>query len=220
MKINFRNATPADIPFLVETILEAEKSGTEILSYSTIFGLDESDVKRIIASMLEEGVDGCELSVSSFFLAESDGISVGAVCAWIEGVDGVPSSILKGNLLRYSLPKESLDSAQSINYLIKELHIEYFPNSIQVGLVYVKEEARGQGLVRQLIKHKIAELKLLKPQIEDVYVQVFGHNIPAIRAYEKLGFQTINLKSSNVEEIKYYLPSATKILMKLFKTNK
>jgi ribosomal protein S18 acetylase RimI-like enzyme len=217
MKIILRRAKLSDIPFLVETILEAEKSGTEILSYSTIFGLSEEDVKSTIANMLEEDVDNCELSISSFLLAESDEVPIGAVCAWIEGVDGVSSSTLKGNLLSFSLPKASLDSAQLINQMIKELHIEYLPNTIQVGLVYVKKDARGQGLVGKLVSHKIEELKLLKPKVQDVYVQVFGHNVSAIRAYEKIGFQTVFSKFAKSEEIISYLPSSTKILMKLNK---
>ncbi len=36
-----RPATIADAPFLAETIIEAEKSGTDKLSYTTIFGLSE-----------------------------------------------------------------------------------------------------------------------------------------------------------------------------------
>ena len=42
-----RPASSNDIPFLVDTIIEAEKSGTSILTYNTIFGLTEIEVKRV-----------------------------------------------------------------------------------------------------------------------------------------------------------------------------
>ena len=77
------------------------------------------------------------------------------------------------------------------------------------------------GLIPHLIKSiqeqqvEIEELKTSNPQIDDVYVQVFGHNLSAIKAYEKVGFQTIASKVAKSKAIENYLPSASKILMKL-----
>ncbi len=216
MEINIRNATLEDIPFLVETIIEAEKSGTSILSYTTIFGLVEEDAKKYIALMLEEEIDGCELSVSAFLLAEYRGETVGAICAWIEGLEGVSSTILKGNLLRYVLPQNCFETIRLLNHIINELHIDYKVNTIQIGLVYVTGKARGQGLAQKLISKKIEELKGSNLNItNNAYVQVFGHNLPAIKAYEKLGFQIIENKIARNLEITKYLPSDSKLLMKL-----
>lgn len=215
MSIILRNATLNDIPFLVETIIEAEKSGTEVLSYTTIFGLSESEAKHYIALMLEEEIDGCELSVSAFLLAEIDGVVVAAVCAWVEGVEGVSSSTLKGNLLKFTLPEKSFENIQELNSIIKELHIDYINNSVQIGLVYVSELARGKGIVQMLLKEKITQLKGAYNTSNDVYVQVFGNNIAAIKAYEKVGFNSVLSKNAVNVDIEKYLPSSKKILMKL-----
>ena len=43
-----RDGNINDIPFIVETIVEAEKSGTNIFSYNTIFGLSEEEAKKYI----------------------------------------------------------------------------------------------------------------------------------------------------------------------------
>lgn len=215
MEITIRNATLGDIPFLVETIIEAEKSGTPILSYTTIFGLIEEDVKKYIALMLEEEIDGCELSISAFLLAEFRGETIGAVCAWVEGLEGVSSTILKGNLLRFTLPQHCFESISLLNHLIRELHIDYIADTIQIGLVYVAEKARGQGLVQKLLSKKIEQLKQANLKINDAYVQVFGHNFAAIKSYEKLGFETIEYKIARNKEITNYLPSDSKLLMKL-----
>ena len=76
-----RPATIYDAPFLAETIIEAEKSGTDKLSYSTIFGLTEDEVHKYLIDILEEEIDGCELSISSFTIAESKGKVAAALSA-------------------------------------------------------------------------------------------------------------------------------------------
>lgn len=210
----YRKATIDDIPFLVDTIIEAEKSGTEVLTYSTFFGLSETETRHYLARMLEEEIDGCELSVSSFLLAEIDNTIAAAVAAWIEGIDGIPSTVLKGNLLNYTLPKESLAKAISLNSLVRETHIEYIPNTIQIGLVYVATNFRGRNLVNLLINKQIENLVKDNTNPSGVYVQVFGNNRPAIKAYEKAGFREIFIKQSTDNDILNYMPSDRKVLMK------
>jgi ribosomal protein S18 acetylase RimI-like enzyme len=211
---NIRVATEEDIPFLVDTIIEAEKSGTATLTYSTIFGLSEEDARKYIEDMLREEIDGCELSISAFLLAENDGRIAGAVGAWVEGLDGVPSSMLKGNLLSYTLPKSCIEKASALNNLVKELHIEYKDNTVQIGLVYVAAAFRGQGLVNILIEEQLTRLNKLAPDITESYVQVFGNNKAAIRSYEKSGYAIILEKISTVVRMCEYFPSASKVLMK------
>ncbi len=89
----FRQATIKDVPFLVDTIIAAEKSGTDIFTYSTIFGLTEEEARKYIAAMFLEEIDGCELSISSFLLAESNGHIAAAIGAWIEGNEGISSNV-------------------------------------------------------------------------------------------------------------------------------
>jgi ribosomal protein S18 acetylase RimI-like enzyme len=210
----FREATANDIPFLVETIIEAEKSGTDILSYSTIFGLSTEDARKYIEDMLLEEVDGCELSVSSFLVAEKKGHFAAAAAAWIEGNQGIPSTILKGNLLNFTLPKECIERSITLNHIIRDVHIEYRPETIQLGLVYVLSDFRGLDLVRLLIDEHILRFLKVKPDIAAMYVQVFANNFPAIRAYEKANFKVIHTKESSNEAIFHYLPSNKKVLMK------
>lgn len=210
----FRQAELSDVPFLVETIIEAEKSGTDILSYTTVFGLSEDETRKFMTAMLEEEVDGCELSVSSFLLAEGEGQIAAAIAAWVEGEEGIPSTVLKGNLLNYTLPKASIARAMDVNPVLRDLHIEYKSDTLQLGLVYVSSAFRGRDLVRLLIDEKIRRTKESGKQISEMLVQVFGNNKPAIRAYEKAGFNTILSKESGDTRVTNYLPSSTKILMR------
>ena len=210
----FRKATLNDVPFLVDTIIEAEKSGTDKLSYSTIFGISEEESKRYIADMLSEEVDGCELSVSSFLVAEKNGRIAAALSAWIEGFYGVPSALLKGNLLNFILPVESIEKASFISSVIREIHIEYTPNSIQIGAGYVSKEFRGNNLLGILTFEIIDRLLKTKTDVSEVYAQIFDCNIPSIKTYEKENFKVIMVKESLNKEILHYLPSNKKILMK------
>lgn len=210
----FRDATIADIPFLVETIMEAEKSGTDKLSYTTIFGLTDDECNRYIADMLSEEIDGCELSVSSFFLAESDGQVVAAVCAWIEGSEGIASSVLKGNLLGYILPKKCLERAASIFPVIRDLQIDYLPGTIILGNGYVSKKFRGHNLLGLLMSERIKHLAQSKPEITDAYAHVFECNTPSLRTCEKLGFKQFLIKRSHTDDIMHYLPFHSKVLLR------
>lgn len=213
-ELHLRNATTADVPFLVETIVEAEKSDTDKLSYSTIFGLSDDEARKYIADMLFEEVDGCELSISSFIIAEKKGVIAAAAAAWIEGIEGIPSAVLKGNLLNYILPKECFDKALRINPILREIHIENISDAMQLGLVYVSLDFRGLNLVSFLIDEQIRCLQKVRPDISEMYVQVFGNNHKAVKAYERTNFKEVMIKESSNEEILSYLPSNKKILMK------
>lgn len=208
-----RDANINDIPFIVETIIEAEKSGTNVFSYSTIFGLSEIEAKKYIKKMLLEEIDDCELSVSSFKIAVSNNIIVGATAAWIEGVQGLSSAMLKGNLLNYILPKACIEKAKLLSPILKGVHIEHTNNSIQLGLVYLKKDFRGMGLVNLLIDSHIDFLKQKQKEITEVYVQVFSNNLAAVKAYKKVGFSVIKSKKSSNKTILNLLPFNEKTLM-------
>ena len=213
--VDIRKATLADIPFLTEVIIETEKSGTNILSYSTIFGMDINEVKEAIAQMLDEEIDHCEYAVSAFMIAEEDGKALGAICAWVEAAEDIPSSTLKGNLLRFTINKENFERAIALNPIIREVHLEYIPGTVQVGLVYITPGARGKGLVKMLLDAQLERLKAEHPEAEEVYLQVFGNNEAAIKSYKKLGFNVVETKKATTPKITQYLPCDTKMLMKL-----
>jgi ribosomal protein S18 acetylase RimI-like enzyme len=213
-EFTIRDATLEDIPFLVETIIEAEKSGTGRLSYSTVFGLTPDLTAKYLSEMLEEEVDGCELSISSFTIAEKNETIAAAIAGWIEGIEGVPSNVLKGNLLNYTLPRDCIKKAADLNHIINDLHIDYISNTMQLGLVYVSSDFRGKNLVKIMLDHLIDKLSKVDPDISTMYVQVFANNIPAIKAYEKAGFEIELIKTATNKEVLNYLPDDKKILMK------
>jgi hypothetical protein len=211
--LSIRDASPADVDFLSRTIIEAEKSGTERLSYTTIFGLSEEESKKYIAQMLAEEVDGCELSISSFMVAEVEGEIVAASSAWIEGYYGISSSILKGNLLNHCLPRECIERASRFKHIIQEMHVEYSPDTIQIGSSFVDGKFRGRGLIAAVHSRLTERLKRIKPEIKVAQVQIFSCNTSSLRAFENAGFSIVAIRESSDERITRFLPSNKKYLL-------
>ena len=208
-----RNAAFADINLIIEAIIAAEKSGSDVLSYTAIFDLTEEQTKGYLREMLEEEIDGCELSLSSYLIAELNNEPAAVMGAWIEGTEDVPSSTIKGNLLSYFLPRESMIKAIEKSPVISEMAIEYINSTLCIGIVYVKEKFRGKGLVLKLLNEHITKAIVGKKDL-DVFIQVFGNNIAAIKAYKKLGFEEFKVVRSDNEQVTNYLPSNIKYFLK------
>lgn len=67
-------------------------------------------MNALIISMLEEEIDGCELTLSSYYGNEYKKEPVSGSSPWIEGFGGcMPSKILKSNLISYTFGKESIE---------------------------------------------------------------------------------------------------------------
>lgn len=211
MDFTIRRATLEDIPFIIEVIIEAEKSGTDKLGLSTLFDLSEEEVKTCLYSMLEEEISGCEFSIDSFFIAENNQEKIGAVGGWIEGNndDKLPSAILKANLMSFYVPKENLLKIKEKSDIISGIQIERQEGSYQLEYVYLKPEYRGNGIINSLIEEHVRQAESCK----NMFVQVFANNIKAIHSYEKVGFIISNTFHSSNSQTKDYLPDDTKLLM-------
>lgn len=209
-----RKATLNDLSFLAEAIIAAEKSNTDKLSLSTLFNLSEITIKGKITAMLEEEIDGCEFSVSSFLIAEYNGKPVAAVGGWIECFsEEIPSKILKSNLIGYIFPKEGIKFLQAHADIIEDIQIARESFSLQIEYVYVVSNHRGKRLAELLIKEHIQNGLSTYPKLDKVQVQVFNNNHSAIKLYERIGFKIVKSYKSNNNRILEFLPSDEKLLM-------
>ncbi len=205
----YRTAELKDISFLVEAIIQAEKSGTDILSYTTLFGLSESKARVLLADMLEEEVEDCDLALSGFMIAEYEGYPVATLNAWLEGKDGLPSTTIKGNLLSFYLPKEAIVKAQSLNELFSDLSIEHISGSLCFGPAYVVPEHEGA-----LLLVKLCQLQIRKhSDALEAYCPIFSNNLSSIQNFKLQNFKVFKEYISHNEEIKNLLPSNKKLLM-------
>jgi ribosomal protein S18 acetylase RimI-like enzyme len=211
-----RKANDADIGFIVKAIIEAEKSGTERLSYATMFGLSETEVKDLLKNAVSEDIPGQELCVSGFLLAMIDETPAATVCSWIEGYDEIPSALIKANILFHFLGSETLLKAADKTKLVEQISIPRETGTLQIESVYVDNKFRGLGVSNKLILEHIKESLETGIDLKKVQIQLAENNQSALRSYEKLGFKTIIRKKCDDSLILSFLPSDTKIMMELF----
>lgn len=215
MNYFFRKAGIKDIEFISKVIIEAEKSGSTMIGLANILETDESTLKEYLIKILEEEIDGCEFSLSSFVIAEYNETPVAAFGGWIEGEneDGQPSSILKSNLFGFLLPKEKLFALKNKSEAIKGIAIERELQTHQLEYAYVIKEQRGNHLINLIIDELLKITKKQNSSIKKSQVQVFEKNTAAVRVYENSGYKiTKRVESKNPETLKYF-PFNVKLLM-------
>lgn len=209
-----RQAIEADAPFVAEAIISAEKSHSDKLSLASLFDLTESKARSLIIEMLEEEIDGCEFSLSSFLLVEFEKQPIAAVGGWIEQFGGeLPSKLLKSNLIGFVYPRESLEAVGAKGELISGLQIERAAESLQIEYVYVNKQHRGKRLAQRLIEAHILRATKIKPDLSKLQVQLFSNNNAAIKLYERSGFSIAQTFSTNNQEVLNYMAYNEKILM-------
>ena len=148
-----RKATLSDIRFLTEAVIAAEKSNSDKLSFATLFNVSEDKARQLIMSMFGEEIEGCELSIDSFLIAEYDGLPVATFGAWIEGFeDNQPSKILKSNLIGFTFGAEAVSFLKTKSHTIKDLITEREPMALQFEYLYVDDAHRGKNLSNLIIQ--------------------------------------------------------------------
>lgn len=214
-EIKIRKSTLNDVDFLVDTIVAAEKSGTDNFGLAKLFELSEGEMRTNIKTMLEEEIDGCEFSVSSFLVAEHQGKVVSAFAGWVEGQneDELPSAILKSNLVGYCLPVEKVLKSQSKLEIVKPLQIEREEGTYQLEYSFTNPDYQGKGIMGAIIDAHIQQAVSLGTK--KMQVHVFENNSAAIRIYEKKGFKVACRYESTHPLTLEYFPFNVELLMEL-----
>jgi ribosomal protein S18 acetylase RimI-like enzyme len=160
-------------------------------------------------------VDGCEFSISSFFIAFYNDKPVGAVGGWAEGLNtDISSNLIKSNLINYLFPKDNVIKAQAKLEMIKELlQIERPAGTYQIEYGYVDNEHRGKLITNMLMDEHFANAKRLDSNIKAVQVSCFETNVTSIRMHEKNGFRQVRRFVCNNEEVLNYMPHNVKVLL-------
>lgn len=204
-----RAASLDDIDFIVKSIIEAEKSGSDKLSYSTIFNISEEEVSRILRMILLEEIDGCELSLSNYLIAEDENEVAGAIGALVDNKE-ISSAVIKNNLLGYFLSKRSILYANKNARIASELVIDNLKDCLSIMVVYISPKHRGKHLFELITNEHIKR----NEGIKELAIQVMANNSYAIKAYERYGFETSFVKKFKDPNILQFLPYNEKILMR------
>jgi len=207
----FRNATNSDVPFLINAIFEAEKSGSTLLSYSTLFDLSKTELQQLFTEMLEEDVANQEINVSGFGLVEIEKKVVAATNCWIEPSNGKSSAQQKASLLMGIMGTTRVSEAFAQHKFLQDLTLTRSPGAVQFESVFILPEHRGKGLLGFLFKTLSEVHNPSKKLPEEIHV--VQSNQLAYNAYRKLGFTVIQEKISVHPDVKKYLPDSTRLKM-------
>lgn len=212
-KYIIRKATMDDVDFLVTTIIEAEKSSTNNLGLANYFEITEAELRQFLKAILEEEVDGCEMSVSSFIIAEYEGVPVSTRGGWLEGKneDEQPSTVLKSNLISCHFPMEKILKAQKKWEIVKDIQVEREWGTYQWEYSYTVPEHRGHHLVPRINEMHIKQA--IEFGAKKIQGHVFENNIKSLKAYERSGFTVVRSYTSNHPLTKEYYPDNTILLL-------
>jgi len=213
-----RQATKADIPFIIETIIEADKSSTPISSACNILNVTEIEYKTILSNILDENIEGQEFSLSGFLIAELHGKSIGALGSWVEGAVGVSSYLLYSNILLHYIDKSKIPAILEKFKITKEISFRREEGAIQFEYGYVLENFRRQGVYTKLMTESVKRYYLQDKSIAKVQGICFKDNYKSLNASLKLGFELIESKVSESDEIKKIFPYNEKVLIEMSKT--
>lgn len=215
MKENFvfRKATPEDAPFLVETILGAERGDGGFVSYTRIFDLSEPELRQILTQIVVEDLDGQDLTYNGYVVAEQNGQFTGAFCAWIEADEPpLPSGILKISLLREFIPSEKFLAARLRLEIASDIAIPRTAGALQLENLYVQPPFRGKGLGRALTEKCIETHVSKRPELALVQVTTLDTFLTAQNIYTQCGFKaakTVRAQNSALQEL---YPGSARIL--------
>ena len=212
--IQYRTASLDDSEFLCDVIIAAEMGMSDKLSYCTLFGLSFEDARKAIHSMLQEEIDGCELSLSSFTIAHIDGQPIGALGGWVEGhYDGLSSQILKSNLIGYTLGKSAIEKLQEHTQLLKEFYIPRDAGCMQIEYLFVKPEFTGRRIEVELMQQVEDRCKAMDSGLKIGQAQLFRNSIWSIKLLMKFGYTITRSIKSTFPDVTNYIAHNEKVLM-------
>jgi ribosomal protein S18 acetylase RimI-like enzyme len=209
--ISFQVAQEKDVDFIIDTIIEAEKSGTETIISTKIFNFDESQFRDTLKSILLSEIPDFDYSLSSFLIAFIDAEPVGALGAWVEEENGYKSGILKANALFQNISKDLILASRSILEKARLLKIDRTKGAIQLENAYVKSAFRRRGIFTSLIIENIKRLSNGENKL--VQAVLFKENYKSFNAYRKLNFNISEEISSDDEIVKSIYPYSFRVLL-------
>ncbi|MHB8580334.1 MAG: hypothetical protein ACYDA4_10820 [Ignavibacteriaceae bacterium] len=209
--LNIRRATFNDIDFVIEAILESEKSGTNVISSCNIFGLSVDKFKEILREILAQDIEEYDYYLSGFIVAEKNGEYVGALGSFYENSE-TPSGRIKATILFQYLDKSKMKEISKNSRIIKGITPGREPGCLQLEHGYVREQFRRQGVFLTLIKENIIR-NLEKYSFPKVQGILLKDNYKSYNAHLKFGYEVVDERRVDDSEIFNFFPYNTKVLM-------
>lgn len=212
-EVTLAPASIEDLDIVLDTIIEAEKSGSDIISSCLIFNMTEHEYRKILTSMIEKRYEDYEFTLPGFLVAKHNHTKLGSLGSWIEGKNGMDSSIIKASALFTTIEKDKLLEVQPNLKILGGASFHRTPGALQLEYAYVKPEYRRRGVFTKLILGQINRYRNIELELLLAESILFRENYKSLNCYQKLNFQlkdSINLKGQPSEN---YFPYSERILM-------
>ncbi len=181
-RMEIKKAEKEHFEFISRCIIESEKSGSSIFSYSAIFNLSETEFIEILDQIFEEDIEDQPWCYQHWSILFVDGQPASGLCSWIEGINDSSSDVLKTQLLNFMIPTHFVESMEKLK-IVSTITIPRKKNTLQLEHLYTKFEYRGQGLMRNLIQYILLENRTYNAEI-----QLMQNNLAALSLYTDIGF--------------------------------
>jgi ribosomal protein S18 acetylase RimI-like enzyme len=212
-EIQIRHAENRDIPFLITTIIEADKSGTGKSAYCSLLNMTELELGEMIENIFKHELEGFEFAVDSFCVLEYRERVIGASAGWIEEFDGIPSWQTRMLSIRAEAKPESYNSLIAKKDIVSNLIPLRTPNTLQIESVYIREDFRGLGLFHTMLDFHIKTGKVKMPSLTAAEIIVYDNNKIALNSYQKSGFLIERSTKLENNELQNVFPSNGMILL-------
>ncbi|MHB1688640.1 MAG: hypothetical protein ACYCVH_14900 [Ignavibacteriaceae bacterium] len=212
--LSIRQATLDDIDFVIEAIIESEKSSSNMISTCNIFAISEEEFRDILKDVLRQDIENYDYYLSGFLIGEFNGQYTGASGSWLEGAGGLSSGIIKSTVIFSYLKKEILPVIKNNFQIIKDLSISREAGALQIEYVYVREKFRGSGIFSQIVENNIKR-NLKKYSFDKIQSVLFKANHRSYSAFSKFGYKVAYEKKSDNLEILNFFSSGSIILMEM-----
>lgn len=208
-----RKAQSMDTPFLITSIIEADKSGTDKSSYCSLLNINESEFSDLLRSIFKLELDEFEFCVSSFCVLEYKNKLVGASASWIEYENGTPSWQNRMLSIREESKPESFNHLLKMNETAANLIPPRTHFSLQIESVFITPEFRGKGLFKKMLDFHYENAISHFQDLHSIELVVYDNNVSALNSYSKLGFNIIKKTKLNNQEINCIFPSNGMVLI-------
>lgn len=195
MKIEVKKAKPEDCEFIARMILASESTGTEVITFSKMFGLSNEVLVPLFTEMINNDLEGHPLTYQTFYIAWSGETPCGAISSYIESENG-DSNLLMANTMISSLDRMLVMKGFQLSKQNSEVIIPKTKGYQQIDCVATAKEFRGRGIFSTIFEYILKDFRDTKK--EGIEVQVWKGN-PAVTVYEKVGFKLVSEYPSNTE---------------------
>jgi hypothetical protein len=210
--LGYRRATLKDREFVVQAILDAERSGAQATVYEALFGVDAEQLAQALRTILDEEIPGSELCCDNFWLALEERNPIGCLATWIEARTTPPSSIIRANALSYAFGSERWIRAQPRLRLLGTVDLKREPGALQIEAVYAAPSHRGKGVVGGLLAHALEACRSETPDVRKAQILSVIENQSSARAFSKAGFGISARSQSNDPELTGFFPGTGRLL--------